>query len=220
MTDGITGVIFGIATIAVLVTVYWLWIRQKPLYERFWRDLDGIGIPKHLCTFNYEYTTNGGVKIVSTVAVPSSAFSLIDEGIRNQLVRHTAAFPDWNKFAQLSDYTLVFIEPMATNQINEPGSPALIVGGTQTAGTCIGVWVFAASKPTIVLPHQAATDWRYNDYLMRSAWHESEHIREFANDYEEFLRHTGPNDIHPHIGSFEASRYTQDHCLPRSIVKE
>lgn len=144
----------------------------------------------------YQFTTPRGVRVRSTVPVPDSALSTIDAGIMRQLVRASAAHPDWSSYAVLSDYDVMFIDPQATNQINYPGSPAIVVHGIQAAGTCIGLGD-GYIKPTIVLPHQAASGWTFMEYLAESARNESEHVRLWNNDLQLFGFYTGTNDIHP-----------------------
>lgn len=147
----------------------------------------------------YGFTTPGGVLISSVSSViTSQALEAIDEGITNQLVRITAAHPDWNNKKSLPDYKIMFIEPQTRNQINDPGSPAIFVHGIQSAGTCIGVGNDGFATDFIVLPHQSP-DWGFTDYLMHSAWNESEHIREWFNDPVVFNSFLGSGDIHPHF---------------------
>lgn len=198
-----------LAIIAAAIGIYFLvkWQKGKNILEGIWRDLTGVGIGAQYARFNrkYDKVTPGGVKVMSTVPVAAHALRLLDEGITNQITRHNNAFPHWQFGKQLSDYTVLFVDPMVTNKETEPGSPALAVHGgefgvIQTAGTCIGVWPHsAADKPYIVLPHQEEQDWHFTDYLMRSAWHESEHIREFLNDWAVFQSYAIAGDIHPHV---------------------
>lgn len=66
-------------------------------------------------------------------------------------------------------------------------------GGYRLQGT-------AVDRPYIVIPHQAVQNWAFQDYFVRSVWFESEHVREFINDFHgEFTAHLGPNDVHPHF---------------------
>lgn len=51
----------------------------------------------------------------------------------------------------------------------------------------------------IVLPHQAADNWKYLSYLLHSSLNESEHLAEFSNDRNLALSFSGANgDSHPH----------------------
>ncbi|MCZ2392217.1 MAG: phage virion morphogenesis protein [Acidobacteria bacterium] len=192
---------------------------DKLRYDNIWDALDTqAGIPMHVAKFKYTYRTPEGAEVLSTVEVPSLALDLIDEGIENQLTRINAAKPDWSRFKQISDYRVLLVDPMATNQVTEPGSPAIIVSRfgypqSQTAGTCLGVmwqprWNADGSytlpgtgldHPYIVVPHQSNQGWHFRDYFMRSVWHESEHIREAMNDWATFQHFQGSNDIHPHF---------------------
>ena len=148
-------------------------------------------------SFPYFWGEHGQPGIQSVVDVPIAARQAVAEGILNQIVRIDAAKPSWDAYKNLTDYVVYFIDPQATNTVNDPGSPALIIRGVQAAGTCIGVGNDGVSLPIIVLPHQAASDWIYLDYLMHSAWHESEHIRLWQCDRTTFWYFTGANDIHP-----------------------
>lgn len=189
-------IVIMIAAIAGAV-VFVLWGRRKKTAPQ-----DGITFPNgiHLPgTPGYAYATPGGAQVVSVVPVPADVLPLIDEGITNQLTRINAAKPDWANKRNISDYHIFFIDPMATNQVNDPGSPALIVSGYQTAGTCVGVAGDGFGGDFIVLPHQQATQWRYRSYLVNSAWSESEHIREWFNDTGVFYGFLGTGDVHPHF---------------------
>lgn len=161
---------------------------------------DGITFPSgvHLPgTPRYAVNTPGGVLVISDVTVPADALTAIDEGITNQITRINAAWPGWTVGANLNEYKVFFIDPTATNQ---DGSPAILVYGIQSAGTTIGVANDGFPYSVLVLPHQQATNWRYRDYLMRSAWHESEHDREWHNNQGVFYYFVQPGmDVHPHF---------------------
>lgn len=180
--------------------LWFFYFRPLKWKKKLWYDLDHLGIARTYCYFKHRYVSRNGVRIVSTVPVPTDAMDLVENGIMEQIRRHSAAHPAWDKFKKLSDYAVVFIDPMGVSEVSLPGAPTLEVMGIQTAGTCIGVSDRPrADQPTIVLPHQADSDWQFENYLMRSAWHESEHVREYANDRGEFLRYIGAGDVHPHI---------------------
>lgn len=148
-------------------------------------------------TFIHEYAADSDPWVRSNVPVPAEALAAIKEGIQIQLERSTAARPDFTAYGIPMDYIVCFIDPMAINQENDPGSPAILVHGIQAAGTCLGVGDMISNIPIIVLPHQANQNWGFLDYLKRSAQYESEHIRLFANDSEMFRHYQGANDSHP-----------------------
>ena len=189
-------VLVGIVlAVAVFFFLRWHFRNEKDLKLR--KDLDSLGIPKHKALFKHDYVSPGGVVIRSTVPVPDSAMAQIENGISRTIDRHSRHYPHWTKAKKLSDYAVLFVDPMATNVINEPGSPAILVRGVQAAGTCIGVWQFAAAeRPYMVIPHQQETSWRYAEYLNNTAAHEGEHLIEFANDFAVFSEWAA-NDIHP-----------------------
>lgn len=210
----------GIA-IALGAAIWWL-VRYYPFWDErkdVWRALDQLGIPKHKAKLKYRYTTPKDVFVWSTVEVPPRQLKLIDEGIAMQIEAVGRHRPEWKLFRRHEDYAVLVIDPMATNRVNDPGSPALIVSQmgqpqTQTAGTTIGTkWkpiTYAdgsykltgttLDRPYIVLPHQEETQWRYTDYFRNSTRNESEHVVEYINNYDgDYLAHTGANDVHPHF---------------------
>ena len=184
-------IILSVAVMAFVV--YWIRFRKKKAPAR---NPLSVTLPP---SFPYFWGEHGQPGIQSVVEVPIAARQAVAEGILNQIVRISAAKPSWDAYKNLTDYVVYFIDPQATNTVNDPGSPALIIRGVQAAGTCIGVGNDGVSLPIIVLPHQAASDWIYLDYLMHSAWHESEHIREWTNDPAEFFARAIVDDIHPHF---------------------
>lgn len=139
---------------------------------------------------DFTQVTHGGVRIASPVTLPAVALDAIDEGIQTQIDKATAAHPDWTEFDNLADYEIKFIAPQAINNVNDPGSPAIIVQGIQAAGT-----VDYTGYPTIILPYQA--NWDFLDYLKRAAQFESEHVRLWGNNKTLFYYFTGSNDVHP-----------------------
>lgn len=155
------------------------------------------GVPMPL-SFSTNVISPSGVWVIADVPVPQEALDDIDTGITNQLIRTRLAEPSWTEKNNFSDYHLMFVEPMATNQETEPGSPALIVKGYQTAGTVVGVGNDGCNMDFIVLPHQRDSNWKYRDYLMHSAWHESEHDREWPNNKNIFFSFANAGDVHPH----------------------
>ncbi len=187
---------------AIFVAIFYFGSKLKKSIrteDRMMSALDDLGIPKHKANFKFDYVTPRGIKVKSTATVPEKALTLIDSGIENQIVRHSARYPSWALGKEHVEYSVLFIEPMATNVETEPGSPALLVKGIQTAGTCIGERPASMPLVHIVLPNQGDTDWRYEDYLMFSAWYESEHIRESMNDWDVFYEFVGAGDVHPHV---------------------
>ncbi len=149
-------------------------------------------------TFAFDYARDGEPWLRSNVLVPDEALAAIRDGVALQIERSSAAHPDWVQGNNIEDYTILFINPMAVNVETDPGSPALIVGGIQCAGTCLGVGNdHSANRPVIVLPHQVATNWTHLEYLKQSARNESEHIRLNWCDAAMFAHYQGVNDQHP-----------------------
>lgn len=200
MSEGLWMIIIFGGIAAAFAGFYFL--RKRGSIDRgIWKALDSeVGHPKHLAQFKYSYTTPEGARVRSTVPVPDVALNAVDNGIRNQIVRHNRKFPHWNNYRSISDYDVLFVEPTAHNVETEPGSPAILVRGTQSAGSAIGLEPrSAADRPYMVIPHQEAEGWRFINYLMRTAWNESEHVREAVNDYGVFLHYAHTGDIHPHV---------------------
>jgi hypothetical protein len=201
--------VFIILAITAAAVGVWFFLKKQKKLDAdaaIWRALSGFGIPKSNANFKFTYTTPLGVSVRSTVPVPSSGLSDIDTGIGEQIRRHDAAYPKWDLGKTHPEYKVLFVEPMTVNQINDPGSPAIKVNGTQTAGTVLGMIegnLSAVKEPFIVLPHQANQGWGYRDYLVHSAWHESEHFREWLNRNNEpvgkWKEYEGANDVHPHV---------------------
>lgn len=148
-------------------------------------------------TFTFEYAADGDPWVRSNVPVPQDALDAIREGIQTQIERSTAARPDFTAYGTPFDYVVCFVDPMAINQENDPGSPAILVHGIQAAGTCLGVGDGISNIPIIVLPHQAAQLWNFREYLKQSARNESEHIRLWGCDRALFNHYQGANDGHP-----------------------
>lgn len=198
-----------IIAIAAAIAGIWYFLRKSKTAAAdsdIWRALSGLGIPKSKAMFAQTYTTPQGVSVRSTVPVPPAALQSIDTGINNQIVRHNAAYPKWDKGKAFPEYRVLFVDPMAFNQYTDPGSPALLINGVQSAGTVIGMTegnLSPVKEPYIVLPHQQDSQWSHADYLMHSAWNESEHYREWINRDTEpvgkWKEYEGAFDVHPHV---------------------
>jgi hypothetical protein len=169
-----------------------LWWRARSRKQNVLQGLP-VALPDR---FPYIIERFGVPLIESVVPVPEEAVQAITEGIRTQIEKIDAARPWWENKKSPEDYNVALIEPTATNR---DGSPALMIRGIQSAGTCIGVANDGHVPTVIILPHQAATDWGHLEYLKASARHESEHDREFSNDPAEFWAFLGANDVHPHF---------------------
>src|SRR5690606_36903619 len=122
-------------------------------------------------------TTPQGVSIISTVPVPDQALRIVDNAIADQIRRSRTHYPHWQFWGKHSAYQVIFIDPMATNKITDPGSPAILVRGIQSAGTVIGWWGRAASpRISIVVAHHAATNWQgHTNFQFNAVGNEGEH---------------------------------------------
>lgn len=148
-------------------------------------------------TFAFGVNTPRGTFVISNVEIPANVLTLIDNGIQAQL--DSTAHLNWQYARNHGDYQVMFIDPITTNTVTAPGSPALIVYGVQSAGTCIGIGNDPFSQAFIVLPHQVATNWRFEQYLSDTVRHESEHIIEWICDRDMFWSFVGAGDVHPHF---------------------
>lgn len=173
------------------------WRKRIRLSGTDYDNINAKGIPRPKLKF--KYTSPNSVKVYSTVETPSRVLDFIDAGIRQTINRHKKAYPTWKRGMNLDEWRVLIVNPMATNEINEPGAPALKVKGIQTAGTGIGIEFkeYADREDQyIVIPHQAVKQWIFSQYLMNTVAHEAEHLLEFVNDHEIFTRWNA-NDIHP-----------------------
>lgn len=196
--------IFGYILAALIVAgvAVWLYLRSTKAKGEagMYSALDHLGIPRHKALFKHAYTTPGGCPVRSTVPVPAEALELIDRGLQRQIERWDAAHPEYAKGKNISEYSVLFIDPMAWNEFTPPGSPAILVQGQQSAGTCIGEVRSGWPLKHIVAPHQQDSNWSFKDYLVATIHHESEHIRPSINgDMETFNKYLGGGDVHPHI---------------------
>jgi len=204
MNDTITVIAVLVILAGLVLAVLYIGKRLNR-YKAIWKALDGWGIPKSVSMFKYNFITPKGVRVISTVTVPDTALNDIDAGIESQIIRHNAAFPHWNNFKKHTDYQVLFVDQMDEHPTH--GTPEVRIQGIQSAGTCIGVNPMGNNvEPMIVLPHQQKQEWKFRDYLMRSAWNESEHCREFVNSLEIFLKYAVANDVHPHVPGEEQMR--------------
>lgn len=185
-----------------------------PKWEKQMRDaFNGtVGIPDEFTNLKESYKTPRGAKVRSTVPVPADALTAVDEGLDRQIRRLSDIFPNWSAGKNISDYTVVFIDPNTAgnppktcqNEVTEPGSPCVYIGGIQSAGTVLGTddyWSELDKVLPIVVPHQQNQQWRYRDYLINSVHNESEHARGWWNRQNEpqnvFYYFLGANDAHP-----------------------
>lgn len=126
----------------------------------------------------------------------------VEAGLKQTIAGAQYHNPTWHTYALPANYGVVMIKKQATNQ---DGTPALLVNGSiQTAGTVINAYTDfnpRGGEPVIVLPMPdtwpAAGD-PYWSYLQNSARNEGEHVIEWRNDPNEFLKRAVVADVHPH----------------------
>ena len=166
-----------ISAIAAIAGLVWFLKRKvdetlKYIYDR----LSDLGIDEGFAKFKHTIVTPGGAEILSTVDIPMNFREAYDGSILRMIDNHKRAYPDKPVPDEISDYPAIFIDPMTTNQENDPGSPALLVSGYQTAGTVIGTAVGSkVSPPRLVIPHQQNQQWAFLDYFKATVYNEGEH---------------------------------------------
>lgn len=182
-------------------------------YKAEHRALDqSAGIPKSDAKFVREFRTPKGVLVVSvSKTVPAEAVAAIERGAQMAIDRK---LPGWENVKTLKDFKVYFVRPstwqagpkigqVCANEETEPGSPCLIVKGTQSAGTGIGLQELSPlklDKAGIVLPTQEGSGWKYVEYLKASAWFEGEHFVECKQGRSQpfCLYYQRVDDTHPH----------------------
>lgn len=227
----IIGSVLAAVIIWRLAVLVGLWSERRHI----WSTLDvQLGIPKNVARlplrvwkWNFGVRrTPQGARVWGNVQLPDEFLRLADVGIEKQITCILERFPEWKKFTRVSDYFILAIDPMAINQVNDPGSPALILRGSiQTAGTVLGVQsgIFppadwdgttnlaetiditkgcpgtSVSRPYLVIPHQAPMAWAHQTYWRDANRNEGEHAFEAVNDTRVFVSKLGEHDIHPHF---------------------
>jgi hypothetical protein len=210
---------------AVAAGAAYLKLRNRD-WHYIYRNLVGYGIGKHLAQFKHSYTTPKGARVWSTVQVPAEALTTVDEGLAEQIKWQFKKYPNWQNYRNVSDYDVLFIEPMGTNVETEPGSPHIKVNGISTAGTVVGMhWRTNIKKPYLVIPHQQEQNWRFKSYLFHSIWHEAEHACEKVNaDFDPknlYIHYMTAQDVHPHAAPDEVVglKSTEEQHLCNAAVK-
>lgn len=157
----------------------------------------GICIPNSWMGGQINRTDGGWIFLEKSV--PEQHKERIGQSVVKGLEKTVRGAGSWAEYRNTAQFQVVMIEKHATNQ---DGTPALIVGGQQTAGTVINTYPVCTTKrgePTIVLPIPDTFDDAYFSYLENSAWFEGEHATEWKNDpCWTFQQYTGANDVHPH----------------------
>ncbi|HQZ81647.1 MAG TPA: hypothetical protein PLR83_00375 [Pyrinomonadaceae bacterium] len=208
-----THIIIGIVVAAVCVIAFaWLFLWRGRDKDDVWDGLVDLGIPKDHAKWKHTY--NEAPYTLSTVEVPAQMLPVVRIGIRRTITRWLEKFPEWTNERELSDYRMLFIDPMATNR---DGSPAIKVKGIQSAGTTIGLGEAPITeRPYLVLPHQGDSGWRYTDYLRDASANEADHYIAGCNNLIVFWWFLGRRDIHPH----DLSTYPGDAEALRILAQE
>lgn len=217
-------IVIALSIIAAVVFFVRRWKNKKVASARAHRARNNLGI-KVPAALPHIYDEPDQPFFSSVVSIPDVARRMVAEGIKIVIEATRIKFPHWQQFRSLADFNVMFVEPDAISRVDVPGAPALMVWGIQSAGTVIGIPGDSVNKTTIVLPHQAATDWRFLNYLKNSARHEAEHVAEL-NDMSVFNSYIGEErDVHPRhflpeeqqIRGFAAGRARGGHCGLSSI---
>jgi hypothetical protein len=185
------------------IVFFGFWRRKKTIEKAQVNTLSRLPIDWPP-SFAYKVDEPNTPFIQSNVPIPDNVIEVCTRAL-GYMIRATNERFGWSGKATVFEYNIAFLEPTATNQ---DGSPALMVHiknaegkilqSIQSAGTCIGVGSDGIIPTNICLPHQAATNWRYLNYLLHSVYNEGEHDRENHCDKSVFNSYLGANDIHPH----------------------
>lgn len=192
--------------LAIAGLVYWrLGTRKEKRIEKKKGNLP-IDYPYTQADFKYSYVRANCPHIQSVAPVPEEAIAAIIEGLNMTQRAVRRKFPSWMNGFKLESVNIAIINPQGSHP--EFGFPELLINvkdlagkviqQVATAGTVLGLPGHNVSPMVIVIPHQAATDWRFLEYLRNTARNEYEHFLEFANDLYEAQKYTGTYDIHPH----------------------
>lgn len=198
--------IFLVLAIGGFIAWHFLTKRKRELTSETDRAHDGMGTPKHRRNFKHNGISPKGINWRSTVPVPQSVLENAERAAQYQIdiLKLTPGFEAYTEGLTVSGMKIDFVDPSGINEVNDPGSPMIIIGGQQAAAAVLGMHEqFEEIKlnPILVLPHQQAQDWQFVDYLFRCVWYEAEHRTEFLN------RHLAPEnlwmnyiggDAHPH----------------------
>lgn len=191
--------------------------------------LNNAGIPDTHTNFKYDYTTPGGIKIRSTQPVPQNWLQMADQGLQSEIDRVIPHAPGYAAGRNLSEYTLLFVDPNylfdynthettppCVTEVDYPGSSCLFINGIKSVGTIIGHdenWEELDKRPAIILAHQAANNWTRSDFFTVSIQNEGSHLLLWLNRRNEptgmFYRFMNtpdcPNcDVHPIVFWAEA----------------
>lgn len=162
--------------------------------------LDNTGIPGISLEWNNSELTFGGMKVMwnddpfNSEEEKKSVFNVFDIGQQNAFIAMKDKFPTWD-----FNPGFVNIGIVKGNSQTEFGAESItMLNGLEIAGATVGV---GEGYPllTIIIPSQKPNNWSYADYVMRTIWHEYEHVQEYRSDTNEFL-YWGRvvADTHPH----------------------
>jgi hypothetical protein len=175
--------------------------------------LNAHGVAKIDYNFKYDYTTNKGIKVKSTVPIPAEFLALADEAAQRQVDRFSTMFPEWT-WKEISGRHLLVIDANEVNidgvltrcvsEVDEPGAPCVYVKGTKAAGFTIGTSPRLdklREMPPIVVPHQEREGWKFQEWWANTIHNEFEHVsgwkNQTLNPQGVFYYFRGANDIHP-----------------------
>lgn len=180
----------------------YIWLNRKDLSDGIETGLVNWGMaePQFKGMSKYGKTSPEGAEVNASRAtgtIPANVLKNLEIGVRNGIKRVTLAHPTWTNKNKISDYAFVFVNPMGVS-VDLPGAPTFTINqfGSPTvtaAGAIMGLQANRGPKrPYIVLPHQAASGWKYNQYLVNTVTHEVIHYMEaFNGDGSDFARHEG-----------------------------
>lgn len=171
--------------------------RKKKLEQAM---LDATGIPNIPKDWANSEATPNGMRVMwnenpfNSEEEKQFVFRLFDIGQQNAFNAMKDKFPNWDFSG-----TWVNIGILPGNSKTEFGAESItMLNGIEIAGATVGV---GEGYPllTIIVPSQKPNNWSHTDFVMRTIWHEYEHVVEFRSDTGEFL-YWGHvvSDAHPH----------------------
>lgn len=122
--------------------------------------------------------------VYSAVAIPSRVLETVDRAAEFSIKLQAAQHPNWTKKKTVPEYEVWFVP--ADGIAPESKVPFITIGGIMSAGTIV-----EGDRNAVVLPEHSLIEWADEDYLFKSLVHEMEHWRQYNNDREEYLKHTG-----------------------------
>lgn len=154
---------------------------------------------------DYKQTASGArvYSMAEGVQIPDKVLPTIDAAVDLSIKVQKELFPSWQRGLTPIEYEIMFVQ--ADGLTPNSKVPFITRAGIMTAGT-----IGTGERPVIFLPEQTLVDWTAADALFWSVYNEGEHLREYFNDRDVFLRFAIAEDTHQHFT-------IPAHLQPRSL---